>query len=275
MAEEKRLHDRYEVKSVYMRTPCGQVFRAEDLCRENKAVIVKELVANASLGVSCEEIEERFARETAFLSRLAHPGVPRLVDSFRDGESYYVVTEDFGGDTIDSLSMKRNTPFPVHTVARWAIQLCEILKLLHENSPEPIIFRDITPSNIIVTQDGDVKLADFGISRYFNPVKLKDTFIMGTPGFSPPEQYGKGQSDQRSDIYSLGATLFYCLSHHYLEEFPAKKKNLLSLNPLIGRRLEKVINRCIEKEPGKRYQSVDELCDDLKGCDEKDTHHQH
>jgi serine/threonine protein kinase len=264
---EKILNERFAVLSVQMKTPFGQVYRAEDLQNDRESVIVKELAPNPSLGVSSEEVHDRFARETAFLSKLAHRRIPRLIHSFADGDTCYVVTEFFGGDTIDSLSMKRKAPFPVRLVVKWALSLCEILKVLHENSPEPIVFRDITPSNIIITEEGEAKLADFGISRYFSPVKLKDTFVMGTPGFSPPEQYGKGQCDQRSDIYSLGATLFYCLTHHTMEEVADKRKGISSINPLVNRSLEKIISRCIEKEPHKRYQSIDDLHQELKACE--------
>jgi serine/threonine-protein kinase len=137
--------------------------------------------------------------------------------------------------------------------------------VLHTALDEPIIFRDITPSNIIITDEGDVKLGDFGLTRYFNPQKLKDTFVMGTPGFSPPEQYGKGQSDERSDIYSLGATLFYSLTLHCVEEFTTTPP-LRKLNPLLPGAVEKVILTSIQKDPKKRQQTAKQFKEDLEKC---------
>jgi serine/threonine-protein kinase len=258
--------DRYRLVLPLTRTPVGIVYRGEDLGNGNRAVLIKELLASPSSGISEKEIEERFERETRVLSAVRHEGFPELIDSFVHRDHYFIVEAFLDGETIDSLSMKRSVPFPVRLVLKWALKLCDIIAVLHGNRPEPIIFRDITPSNIIVVSEEDVRLADFGISRYFNPLKVKDTFAMGTPGFSPPEQYGKGQSDERSDIYSLGATLFYCLTLHQIEEFAKKRPSLCQLNPLIDRSLDRAILRCLEKGPENRYQSIGELRQALEGC---------
>lgn len=262
------LKNQYRMESVLLQTPVGCVYRAFDLSRDKEFVIVKELIPNAALGISSNEIRDRYTRETSMLSRVVHQGIPRLLQYFILEESYYIVLEYFEGETIDSLSMKRTTPFPVREVFHWAISLCEIIETLHTHGKEPIIFRDITPSNILISGKCEIKLGDFGLSRYFNPLKFKDTFVMGTPGFSPPEQYGKGQSDERSDIYSLGATLFYCVSFHSLEEFVTRLPSLRKLNPLLPTSFEKVILKCIERDPDKRYQSVGQLKNELIKCRE-------
>lgn len=263
---ESILNGHYQIVAPLMRTPVGVVYRGENLRKERSAILIKELIANASFGITEKEIEERFKRETSVLSTVRHHGFPELIDSFMLKEHYFIIENFFEGETLDSLSMKRSIPFPVKMVLRWALKLCEIIAVLHNHKPEPIIFRDIIPSNIVVVSEDEVKLADFGISRYFNPLKVKDTFAMGTPGFSPPEQYGKGQSDERSDIYSLGATLFYCLTLHQIEEFTGKRPSLHQLNPLIDRNLDKVILQCLEKGPELRYQTIGELQRALEGC---------
>ncbi len=260
------LKERYRIVAPLMRTPVGFVYRGENLREEHRSILIKELIANASLGIMQKEIEERFKRETSVLSTVHCHGFPELIDSFVIEDHYFIIEDFFEGETIDSLSMKRSTPFPVKVVLKWASKLFDIIAVLHNQRPDPIIFRDITPSNIVVVSEDEVRLADFGISRYFNPLKLKDTFAMGTPGFSPPEQYGKGQSDERSDIYSLGATLFYCLTLHQIEEFTGKRPSISKLNPLVERNLDKVILHCLEKESQHRYQNIGELKRALEGC---------
>jgi len=262
----KILNSHYQIISPMIRTPVGIVYRGENLREGRRAILIKELTANASLGIVEKEIEERFKREISVLSTVRHHAFPELIDSFTLNDHYFIIEDFFEGETVDSLSMKRSVPFPVKIVLRWALRLCDIIAVLHSHRPEPIIFRDITPSNIVVVSEDEVKLADFGISRYFNPLKVKDTFAMGTPGFSPPEQYGKGQSDERSDIYSLGATLFYCLTLHQIEEYTGKRPSLQQLNPLVERNLGQAILKCLEKNPEHRYQNIGELQKALEGC---------
>lgn len=265
-AEELIINGRFRVVSTLLRTPAGYVYKATDLQRNSEYVVVKRLMPSSVLGIGEAEIKDRYGRETSVLSKVTHPGIPRLLNYFVIEENYYIVLEFFEGETLDALSLKRSTPFPVRDVLDWSLSLCDIMIALHTTGLEPIIFRDVTPSNIMVTGDGAIKLGDFGLTRYFNPDKIKDTFVMGTPGFSPPEQYGKGQSDVRSDIYSLGATMFYCLSLHSLEEYARKTPPLKRLNPLIPGAFEKIVLKCIEKDPRRRFQSAGELKDELQKC---------
>ncbi|MDQ7824579.1 MAG: serine/threonine-protein kinase [Candidatus Eremiobacteraeota bacterium] len=254
---------RYRVESCLMRTPAGRVLKALDL-NGGEPVMVKELMADSALAVTPEEIRERYEREVLALSALKHPGIPRLLYHEASSSACYLVEEFFTGETLDALSMKRNRPFTVKEVVGWGVQLCEMLALFHSHKPEPIIFRDVTPSNIVVSAPGVVKLADFGLSRFFNPLKVKDTFVMGTPGFSPPEQYGSGQSDARSDIYSLGATLYYCLTLRSVDEFPRQVPGPRTHNPLVSGPLDKAVVLCLSREPSRRPQSAEKLSEMLK-----------
>ena len=124
------------------------------------------------------------------------------------------------------------------------MELCQALTILHSNE---IIHRDIKPENIIVTQEGDVKLIDFDISRIGNNNAKKDTVILGTTGFAAPEQYGIAQTDERSDIYSIGILINVMLTGDH----PSKK--------MCKGKWQKIVNKCTKINPDERYQSVKEL----------------
>jgi serine/threonine-protein kinase len=251
--------ERFKILSFLQRTPVGRVYYAIDQAAQGTTVLVKELVSCPALDISDDEVKDRYERELKVLSTIFHPAVPRLLEHFIQDETYYVILEYFEGETLESLSLKRTAPFPPRLAVGWGLELCEVLALFHNHKPEPIIFRDVRPSSVIITPGSQVKLADFGITRFFHPVKVKDTFVMGSAGFSPPEQYGKEQSDRRSDIYSLGATLFYLLTLRTPDEFMKKLPSLQRLNEAVPAPLERLVYRCIQKERSRRYQAIEEL----------------
>jgi hypothetical protein len=151
-------------------------------------------------------------------------------------------------------------------VINWAIQLCNVLEYLHKQTP-PIVFRDIKPSNIMLNNEGQIKLIDFGIARLFNPAKSKDTVAMGTVGYAPPEQYGKGQSEPRSDIYALGATLYHLITKHDpLKEPPFffSSKPIKSFNPNVSDKLAKVILKATQTRIEDRFSSAEEMASALR-----------
>jgi len=242
----------------------GRVYHAIDL-DSGAPVLVKELVGNPALDIHDDEVRDRYEREIQILSTISHHAVPRLIGHFVEDRTCFVILECIEGDTLESISLKRMTPFPSRLVVPWGIEICGVLAIFHHHTPEPIIFRDIRPQTIIMTPGNEVKLADFGISRFFNPLKVKDTFVMGSAGFSPPEQYGKEQSDGRSDIYSLGATLFYLLTLRTPDEFAGKLPSLQRMNESVTAPLEKVIFKCLEKDRSRRFQTAEELETELRG----------
>ena len=148
-------------------------------------------------------------------------------------------------------------------VIDWARQLCNVLGYLHTQDP-PIIHRDIKPSNIMLTPDGEIKLIDFGIAREFKDQKVADTTWLGTNGYAAPEQFGgKGQTDARTDIYCLGATLYHLVTGCNPSEPPYEKKPIRIINPNLSEGLERIILKCTREDPNERYQSVAELLYDL------------
>jgi serine/threonine protein kinase/N-acetylneuraminic acid mutarotase len=154
---------------------------------------------------------DRFLREALLLARLQHPAIPTLYDYFFEDGSWYLVMDYIPGSTLNSY-LQRHAPLAPLEALNYAMQICDVLDYLHRQSP-PIVFRDLKPSNIILTPDGALMLVDFGIARYFKEGQINDTTDFGSPGYAPPEQYqGEGQTDGRSDLFSLGIILDEMLS---------------------------------------------------------------
>jgi serine/threonine protein kinase len=133
------------------------------------------------------------------------------------------------------------------------------MHFLSVQKPRPIVFRDLKPSNIMITRDGRIKLIDFGIARFFKEEQREDTFVYGTPGYAAPEQYGLGQTDVRSDIFSLGATLHHCLTGRNPSETPLVFPDVRQLNPKISRETAAVVKKALEQDMGKRFPSALEM----------------
>ena len=158
------------------------------------------------------EATEAFNREMMLLSGLKHPNLPRIYSHFSDAECWYLVMDFIEGITLEKhLETVPNGRLPVGEVLEIGLLLCSVLEYLHTRQP-PIIFRDLKPANVMMTVTGHIYLIDFGIARHFKPGQNKDTTALGSSGYAAPEQYGKAQTTQRADIYSLGVTLHQLLT---------------------------------------------------------------
>jgi len=257
------INNRYTVVKTIGGGAFGTVYLVSDSSHFGAWRAMKEMMeADIPFGERQEAVE-LFAREVKILKSLNHPGLPQIFDSFEIGGSHYIVMEYIYGKTLEEKIKSRNCAYDWEEVLPWAEELCEILLYLHTRRPEPVIFRDLKPSNIIITPNEDVMLIDFGIARHYSQRKVRDTYFMGTPGFSPPEQYGRGQSDGRSDVFALGATMYRLLTKADMEQYSMKFPPLSQLSPSVPQWLEKVIVKCLAVNPGERYQSVLPLLRDL------------
>lgn len=190
----------------------GAVYLARDTQRSNELVAIKEMSQGRLKDPGeLQRAQQRFQQEADMLRRLRHRHLPQVYHSFQDNKRSYLVMDYIRGKTLaDILKQARGAALPIEQVVNYGLQLCDVLTYLHTYTP-PIIFRDLKPSNILVQDDGQLFLIDFGIARFWQQTPDTETFV--TPGYASPEQYG-GQSAPRSDIFSLGATLHYCLTGH-------------------------------------------------------------
>lgn len=209
-----------------------------------------------------ETVHQRFLTEADILKRLHHPNLPDIVDIIENEETFLLVMDYIEGRQLESI-VQEYGPQKEETVVNWGKQLCDVLSYLHSQNP-PIIYRDMKPANVMVQKDGKVVLIDFGTAREFKESQAEDTLCLGTCGYAAPEQYkGQGQSDIRTDIYCLGVTLYYLLTGHNPICKPYEIYPIRYWNTNLSSGLEMIILKCTRKNPSKRYQSCEELQQEL------------
>lgn len=203
-------------------------------------------------------LRESLQVEIDTLKKLKHPNLPSVTEVIEQQDEYFIVMDYIEGISLEKMLEEKGVP-QEEEVVRYAIQLCDVLSYLHTRKPA-IIYRDMKPSNIVLRPDGTVVLIDFGTAREFKEDALGDTNNLGTRGYAAPEQFGKrGQTDARTDIYCLGMTLYQLLTAHHPGEPPYEIYPITSWNPKLSSGLERIIHKCIQKNPKDRFQSADEL----------------
>ncbi len=253
----KLLKNRYEIIGVLGQGGMGSVYKVADRSHRGKVLAVKELrTSNQALGKTAESVT-LFQTEALILSRLSHPNLPKVTDYFSLGGSHYIVMEYVHGRTLEQmLNARPGKPVDELLALSWALQICRAMHFLSVQKPRPVVFRDLKPSNIMIDRNGRVKLIDFGIARFFKEEKTEDTYVYGTPGYAAPEQYGTGQTDVRSDIFSLGATLHHCLTGRNPAEHPLDFPDPLLLNPKLNKGTAKIIKKALDPDARRRYQTA-------------------
>lgn len=246
------LDDRYQILGTLGQGGMGAVYKGFDTLT-NQLCIIKmhpSKISSEEMGI--------IKRESSMLARLNHPYLPTFIDFLELPDGYYFITEFIEGKTLQEMLMQRKMPFTEAEVVSWAIQLCDLLDYLHSQTPS-IIFRDLKPDNIMVDQQGQIKLIDFGIARFFRPGQKKDTVALGTVGYAPPEQMGLTQTDARSDIYSLGATLFALFTGQDPSSTPFNLPSVSQFNSFISPELEQIVIKATQSDPKLRFQSAREF----------------
>ena len=258
--------DSYTVINLVGRGGMGTVYRVR---RSSDSTIwaLKEMRPQSEL--SPEELVENrrlFLQEAALLRSLNFPNLPVVTDLFEQEGRPTLVMEFVAGQTIEERIHEANAPLLEQQVLTYGIQLCRVLHYLHSCDP-PIIYRDLKPSNIMLTPDGVLKLIDFGVARTHKKGKSKDTIAMGSAGYAPPEQYGKGQTDARSDVYALGATLLHLLTNMPPVPLQTPQPGSISrINPSVDAKTEAVIIKAMDLSRDKRFAGCAELEQALASC---------
>lgn len=217
-----RFDDRFRLLSVLGQGAMGHVYEVADEKLQGVRWALKELDLGVVLEKEKDEAIALFNQEIDILSQVSHPGCPRVIHKFTTdkGAPAFVMTR-VEGTPLDILLEEVDRPLSLHETLPILLQVCHILEHLHAQNP-PIIFRDLKPSNLMLTDTGTVVLIDFGIARRYDPKKKKDTQELGTPGFCSPEQYGRGQTTHRSDVYALATTAYFLLTQADVQAYAFK-----------------------------------------------------
>jgi len=256
-----QLQDRYKILGVIGVGGMGAVYKAQDLRFPNvqRLCAVKEMVNTTTDPQVRKIVLRNFDREASILATLNHPAIPQVYDYFTAGRRSYLVLEYIHGQDLEAILTGAQGFFSETQVVTWAIQLCDVLSFLHNHKPRPIIFRDLKPSNIMLDEQGRIRLVDFGIAKLFQS-GTKGTMI-GTEGYSPPEQY-RGVAEPRGDVYALGATMHHLLSKQdpRLEPpFSFHERPIHKTNPTVSPELMKILDKSLEYDINKRWGSAEEF----------------
>jgi len=247
---------RYKIAGVIGRGGMGVVYAADDLKLAYKRRAIK-VIAPLPGG-------RKYAEEAKMMMKIEHPHLPLMVDYFPPNEQEYeaLVMEYIDGHTVADLFRSNTARVTFAQLINIGLQLCAAIRYLHEHTP-PIIHRDLKPSNVMIDKKGNVKLIDFGISRQYITGKDKDTVQLGTFGFAAPEQAGTGQSDERTDIYGLGALLYFMSSQGNLfrptSGHAAESELFARVQTDVPKAFKVLMMRMLQPDPQYRYGTIAEV----------------
>lgn len=229
--------------------------------RANKQWAIKEVRKDGVLDF--ESVKQGLVAETDILKKLSHKHLPSIIDVIDTEDSFIIIMDYVQGNSLDK-ALKEFGAQPQEDVIEWAKQLCDVLGYLHTREPA-IIYRDMKPANVMLKPDGSISLIDFGTAREHKASKVEDTTCLGTRGYAAPEQYGgMGQTDARTDIYCLGATIYHLVTGMNPSQPPYEICPITQIDPTLSTGLEKIILKCTQNNPADRYQSCAELMYDLE-----------
>jgi serine/threonine protein kinase len=243
------LNNRYEIICEVGQGGFGVVYKARDTYSKSqlRQVAIKQINLSSLSPRQIIEATDSYNREVTLLSRLSHKNLPHIYDHFTDPQHWYLVMDFIQGETLEE-HLKQVGHLSVKETLNFGIQLANVLSYLHSQEP-PIIFRDVKPANIMLAPNGHLYLIDFGIARHFNPAKKRDTGALGSPGYAAPEQYGKAQSTEQTDVFGLGATLTTMLQGD-------EDSNTYISVSRIPARVQRLLNQMLEPHASKRPKNM-------------------
>ncbi len=262
------LAKRYQITQVVGLGGMSTVYAARDMRFANtfKPCAVKEMSDTSQGKADRAQLLQTFEREANLLAGLSHPAIPKVYDYFTQGDQVYLVLEFIKGNDLETVLNANEDLIPQETVLEYALQIVDVLAYLHNHKPLPIVFRDLKPSNVMLTDDNRIVLIDFGIAKAFQ-ARTKGTMI-GTEGYCPPEQY-RGMSEPRGDLYSLAA-----LMHHMLTRidprleapFTFAERPPTKINPSVSKNVEALILRALAYLPEDRFATAEEMRQAIETC---------
>src|ERR1700678_4723831 len=232
------------------------VYLAEDLRLASRECALAEMVDTFTSPETQKQAVAAFQREADMLAQLSNEHIPRVFDRFSDQNHHYLVMEYIDGITLEQKLQNAGGKLPESEVMEVAMQVPDTLEYLHNLEP-PVIYRDLKPSNVMLTPTEQVKLIDFGIARLFQP--LSNATMIGTQGYAPPEQY-RGNVEFRSDLYALGATMHHALSgRDPAAEPPFSFPPLRKLCPDLDSTLAAVVDQALAYDVVNRMRDATEF----------------
>lgn len=254
------IDDRYEILKEIGRGGMSVVYLAMDN-RLHKSLVVKDIRKRGNS--DNDLLINSLVVEANMLKKLDHGALPKIYDIIESEGDIYVVMDYIEGESLKQ-KLQSEKKVGAATVIDWAKQLADVLGYLHSRKPHPIIYRDMKPDNIMLTPEGKIKLIDFGIAREFKMENSTDTTNLGTKGYAAPEQIAGKQTDSRTDIYSLGVTLYHLVTGKTLNEPPFELRPIREWDLSLPEGLEQIILKCTQAEPELRYQDCEQLSYDLE-----------
>ncbi|MDX1413578.1 MAG: serine/threonine-protein kinase [Candidatus Promineifilaceae bacterium] len=267
------LQERYKILGTLGAGGFSSVYKARDMRfpAVTKLVAIKEMILFTADPQLREQTVLSFEREASMLAVLNNPAIPDISDYFTDGDRSYLVLELIEGQNLQQWLDQSTAPIDEQRALDWALQICKALVHLHGQKPNPIIFRDLKPSNIMLDKENKIRLIDFGIAKLFEADQDRGTMI-GTEGYTPPEQY-RGEATPAVDIYAFGATLHHLITRQDPRQetpFTFSERPIRPANSDISLAFEAVINRCLAYDPKDRFPDAMALNEVLLMLSESD-----
>jgi serine/threonine-protein kinase len=273
-AAAKPMLGRYEIMKELGRGAMGVVYLGKDP-KINRTVAIKTMMFDDQIDeATLKDLKERFFREAESAGNLSHPNIVKIYDAGEDQDMAYIAMELMQGEDLKKYTVKESL-LPIPKVVDFIAKVADALDYAHQQG---ITHRDIKPANIMLLSDGTIRVADFGIARIQGSSKTATGTVLGTPSYMSPEQIAGKKVDGRSDIFSLGVTLFELLTG----EKPFKGGEAIgtllfqiandshpdprAIRPDIPPSIVEVINKALVKNPDQRYQKAGDMAKDLKGC---------
>lgn len=261
---------RYEISKDFLICRFSTLYHATDV-RSGTPVVIR-LLRLPPFGDEQRraDMQVQIVREGARLADLQHPNLPAVLDMAEDSERYLLVLEHFDGRTLD-LFLKDVGALPARALCELLQQFLQVMEYLHSLDP-PIIHRDLRPHSVVLTTDGVLKIAEFGLARINEPGEAAGVTLFraeGSSNYAAPEQLARSPSSPANDIYAVGCIMYFLVTHQH----PPKSMDrvmtetpLLSLrdaNPEVSAELDGIIRRMMEPARGKRYETAREVMADL------------
>jgi len=263
------LQGRYVIQELTHTGGMGYIYLAKDKKLYDRLCILKQVKESVKSDTDLKKLEEEARR----MAKLSHPNVAMILDHFVEGEYYFLVVERISGKTLSEVFGEHHGRLSEEEVVNWAVSICDVVSYIHQQG---IIHRDISPDNIMLTVEGSIKFVDFGTLRELRYITTRGTAGMGKYGYTPPEQW-QGKPVPQSDIFALGATIYYLLtgnlplSKEYLsgqgpqsEDFSPNFPRIRTRNPNVSMELEAVLQKALQLDINARYSSAAELGQALK-----------